>query len=145
MPWKNHVKHLGNTLSYNLCDEYDVQVKRGHFWLETKLCVVFFSCRHFLLSYVVDDIPIRDQLLKRCVKLYESCDTSKNSIIQLLVSNAIFENTPVGTNMNYIAMYSTTNVKVGSEEDGRGQLLYSLLYIREQYWEIAEFTREEVE
>ena len=56
-------------------------------------------------------------------------------MIQLLVSNDIFENTPKGTNVNYIAMYSKTNVKVVSEEDGRGQLLYSLLIIRDQYWE----------
>ena len=47
--------------------------------------------------------------------------------------------------MKYIAMYSKTYIKVGSEEDGRGQLLYSLLTIREQYWEIAEVTCEEVE
>ena len=57
----------------------------------------------------------------------------------------LFLKYPMRTNMKHIAMYSKTNVKVGSEEDGRGQLLYSLLNIREQYWEIAEFTLEEVE
>ena len=96
-------------------------------------------------SYVVDGNPIRDQLLKRCVKFYESCDESKNSIIQLLVSNANFENTPMGINMRYIAMHSKSKVKVDSEKDGTGHLLHSLLKIREQYWEISEFTREEVE
>ena len=70
---------------------------------------------------------------------------AKKSIIQLWVSNAIFENTPKGTNIKYIAVYSKTNVKVGSYADGRGQLLYSLLNIREQYWEIAEFIREQVQ
>ena len=41
-----------------------------------------------------------------------------------------FENTPMGVNMKYIEMHSKTMVKVGSEEDGRGQLLYSLLRVR---------------
>ena len=51
----------------------------------------------------------------------------------------------MGTNMKYIAMHSKTNVKGAFEEDGRGQLLFSLLNIREQYSEIAETTCEEVE
>ena len=196
--WSNHVKHLGNTLSHNLSDEIDVQVKRGHFYgfvntlcakfkcvlgdldLTTKLfmsyccsfygsqlwdlsstwfdaiCVAWnkavrrifqlpYNTHRFLLPYVVDGNPIRDQLLKRCVKFYESCDESKHSIIQLLVSNANFENTPMGINMRYIAMHSKSKVKVDSEKDGAGHLLHSLLKIREQYWEICDFTREEVE
>ena len=196
--WSNHVKHLGNTLSHNLSDEIDVQVKRGHFYgfvntlcakfkcvlgdldLATKLfmsyccsfygsqlwdlssswfdaiCVAWnkavrrifqlpYNTHRFLLPYGVDGNPIRDQLLKRCVKLFESCDESKNSIIQLLMSNANFENTPMGINMRYIAMHSKSKVKVDSEKDGTGHLLHSLLKIREQYWEISEFTREEVE
>ena len=196
--WSNHVKHLGNTLSHNLSDEIDVQVKRGHFYglvntvcakfkcvlgdldLATKLFMSYFcsfygsqlwdlsstwfdaicvawnkavrrifqlpyNTHRFLLPYVVDGNPIRDQLLKRCVKFYESCDESKNSIIQLLVSNANFENTPMGINMRYIAMHFKSKVKVNSEKDGAGHLLHSLLKIREQYWEISEFTREKVE
>ena len=47
-----------------------------------------------------------------------------------------FENTPMGTNMEYITMHSKTKVKLCSEEDARGQLLYSLLDIREQYREM---------
>ena len=104
-----------------------------------------YNTRSFLLPCVVDIIPIRNQLLKRRVKFKETRDASKKSIIQLSVSNAIFENTPMGTNIKYIAVYSKTNVKVGSYADGRGQLLYSLLNIREQYWEIAEFIREQVQ
>ena len=63
-----------------------------------------YTTRRFLLPDVVDGTPIRDQLLKRCAKFYESCDESKNSIIQLLVSNVSFENTPMGINMKYIAI-----------------------------------------
>ena len=51
----------------------------------------------------------------------------------------------MGTNMEYIAIHSKTKVNVGSEEDGRGHLLCSLLNISEQYWEIDEITYEEVE
>ena len=47
--------------------------------------------------------------------------------------------------MKYIAMHSKTTVKAGSKEDVRGQLLCSLLNIREQYWEMVAFTCEEVE
>ena len=103
------------------------------------------NTHRFLLPYVVDGNPIRDQLSKRCVKFYESCDESKNSIIQLLVYNANFENTPMGINMRYIAMHSKSKVKIDSEKHGSGHLLHSLLKIREQYWEISEFTRAEVE
>ena len=83
------------------------------------------NAHSFLLPYVVNGIPIRDQLLKRCVTFY---DARKKTIIQLLVSktNVTFENTPMGTNMKYIAMHSKTKVKAGSEEDGRGQLLYCI-------------------
>ena len=104
-----------------------------------------YNTHRFLLPYVVDGNPIRDQLLKRCVTFYESCDESKNSIIQLLVSNANFENTPMGINMRYIAMHSKCKVKVDSEKGGAVHLLHPLLKIREQYWEISEFTREDVE
>ena len=176
-------KHLGNTLSHNLSDEIDVQVKQGHFYgfvdtlcakfkcvlgdlnMVTKLfmsyccsfsvsqlwdlsstwfdaiCVAWnkavrrifqlpCNTHRFLLPYVVDGNSIRDQLLKRCVKFYESCDESKNSIIQLLVCNANFENTPMGINMRYVAMHSKSKVKVDTEKDGAGHLLHSLLKIR---------------
>ena len=104
-----------------------------------------YNNHRFLLPYVVDGNPIRDQLLKRCVKFYESCDENKNSIIQLLVSNANFENTPMGINMRYIAMHSKSKVNVDSIKHGASHLLHSFLNIREQYWEISEFIREEVE
>ena len=104
-----------------------------------------YNTHRFLLPYVVDGNPIQDQLLKRCVKFYESCDESQDSIIQLLVSDADFEDTPIGINMRYNAMHSKSKVKVDSEKDGAGHLQHSLLKIREQYWEISEFTREEVE
>ena len=86
-----------------------------------------YNTHRFLLPYVVDGNPIRDQLLKRCVTFYESCDESKNSIIQLLVFNANFENTPMGINMRYIAMHSKCKVKVDSEKDGAVHLLHPLL------------------
>ena len=119
--------------------------------LKTRLYVVFSSCRTILIVsccfmlYVVDGTPIRDQLLKRCVKFYESRDVGKNSTIQLSMSNSNFENTPMGFNMWYIAMHSKSKVKVVSEKDGAGHLLYLLLMIREHHWKISEFTREEVE
>ena len=39
-------------------------------------------------------------------------------------------------------MHSKSKVKVDSEKHGAGHLLHSLLNIREQFWEISEFTRE---
>ena len=119
--------------------------------LKTKLYVVFSSCRTILIVscclmlYVVYRTPIRDQLLKRCVKFYESHDQGKTSTIQLSMSNSNFENTPMGFNMRYIAMHFKSKVKVVSEKDGAGHLLYLLLMIREHHWKISEFTREEVE
>ena len=65
---------------------------------------LLYNTHRFLLPYVVHGNPIWDQLLMRCVKFYESCDESKNSIIQLLMSNA---NCPMGINMRYIAMHSS--------------------------------------
>ena len=32
LSWSNHVKHLGNEFSYDLSDEYEVQLKQGHFY-----------------------------------------------------------------------------------------------------------------
>ena len=58
-------------------------------------------------------------------------------VIDLLVSNANFENTPMGINVRYIAMHSKSKVKVDSKKDDQGHLLHSLLNIREQYWEIS--------
>ena len=40
----NHVKHLGNTLSHNLSDEIDVQVKRGHFYGFVNILCAKFKC-----------------------------------------------------------------------------------------------------
>ena len=42
--WSNHVKHLGNTLSHNLSDEIDVQVKRGHFYGFVNTLCAKFKC-----------------------------------------------------------------------------------------------------
>ena len=48
-------------------------------------------------------------------------------------------------NMRHIAMHSKSKGKVDFEKDGASHLLHSLLKIHQQYWEISEFTREEVE
>ena len=47
----------------------------------------------FLATLCFNGIPIRDQLLnmlKRCVKFYETCDGSKHSMMKLLVCKATF-------------------------------------------------------
>ena len=40
----NNVKHLGNTLSHNLSDEIDVQVKRGHVYGFVNTLCAKFKC-----------------------------------------------------------------------------------------------------
>ena len=48
--------------------------------------------------------------------------------------------------MEFITMHSKSKVTVCPEWDSAGQLSYSFISnICEQYWEIAEFTREEVD
>ena len=64
--WSNHVKHLGNTLSHNLSDEIDVQVKRGHFYGFVNTLCAKFKC-------VLGDINLATKLfMSYCCSFYGS-------------------------------------------------------------------------
>ena len=64
--WSNHVKHLGNTLSHNLNDEIDVQVKRGHFYGFVNTLCAKFKC-------VLGDLNLATKLfMSYCCSFYGS-------------------------------------------------------------------------
>jgi len=44
LSWSNKVKHLGNMLSYNLDDEFDIQLKRGYFYGSVNTLCAKFKC-----------------------------------------------------------------------------------------------------
>ena len=63
LSWNNHVKHFGNTLSYNLSNENDVHVKQGHFYVFVNTLCAKFKCVH-------GDINLAAKLYCHIVILY---------------------------------------------------------------------------
>jgi len=104
-----------------------------------------YNTHRFLLPVVVGVSAIHDQLKKRFIKFKDSCDVSENSIIQMLLLNAQFENTPIGINMKFLCKQSAEKTLSCPQRESAGSLLCNLLRIRSQSWELNNFDDIEIE
>jgi len=102
-----------------------------------------YTTHRYLLPFVSQSDHIRDNLLKRFNSFLQTWISSENSVITQLALNAHFSNSPIGLNKKYSKIFSQRSLTL--EEQSHGQLISSLLKIREQMWSVPEFEKEEVE
>ena len=104
-----------------------------------------YNTHRYLLPFIVQTSHIRYQLVERFRTFFATCMSSENLLINLVVLNAHFCNSPMSMNRRYADKLLVEKNDLTEEESGHAALLSSLLKIREQQWSIPNFDRNEIE
>ena len=101
------------------------------------------NTHRYFLPFVAGSSHIRVNLLNRFNNFFNALMSSDNKIIELLVYNCHFSNTPLGLNRKFMNMYNF--YKCNEVEEAHGALLQSLLNVRCTNWSVPQFQKDEIE
>ena len=97
------------------------------------------NTHRYLLPFVAGSSNIRVNLVNRFNNFFNALMSSDNKIIELLVYNCHFSNTPLGLKRKFMNMYNC--YKCNEVEEAHGALLLSLLNVRCTNWSVLSFRK----
>ena len=102
-----------------------------------------YNTHRYLLPFVAGSSHIRVNLVNRFNNFFNALMSSDNKIIELLVYNCHFRNTPLGLIRKFMNMYNC--YKCNEVVEAHGALLLSLLNVRCTHWSVPQFQKDEIE
>ena len=102
-----------------------------------------YNTHRYLLPFVAGSSRIRVNLVNRFNNFFNALMSSDNKIIECLVYNCQFSNTPLGLNRKFMNMYNY--YKCNEVEEAHAALLLSLLNVRCSNWSVPQFQKDEIE
>ena len=101
------------------------------------------NTHRYLLPFVAGSSHIGVNFVNRFNNFFNALMSSDNKIIELLVYNCHFSNTPLGLNRKFMNLYNC--YKCNEVEEAHGALLLSLLNVRSTNWSVPQFQKDKIE